>query len=357
MRIERTGPIPKLTPRLERFFIEALGGKSLDALQHPEARKADFQCLRGLLAIELKSLEEDGSERIDNLMNEMRKRPDWPLFLGAAPIDAIFKHLDQPDEARRKLTDRIGRAIKNHIHKANKQLGAHAQAVSRQNLMLMMVIANEDHEIYDPNLVGGIIQRHLLRRENGVLLHPHIDAVIFLSERHAAAVGEQLTFAVMCIEAASVETDTWKGDVIELFLQRWAKWNGQPLLHAEPESIKFEAVDHIPEQMARYEKWELDYKRNRYMQHFTRDQLRDRFDEVNCVSVLRFIKASPMKPPDQAVAWCMSSLSHIMLEMGWRAIPATEFRLEPLRLARAAQRLGLPSDAVLWFEMDMGRVA
>lgn len=357
MRLERTGPVPKLTPRLERFFVEALGGKSLDALQHAEARRADFQCLRGLLAIELKSLEKDGSERINNLTNEMRKRPDWPLFLGAAPIDAIFEHLDQPDEARRKLTDRIGRAIKNHIYKANKQLGAHAQAFPRQNLMRIMVIANEDHEVYDPNLVSRIIQRHLLRYENDDLLHPHIDAVIFLSERHAAAVGEQLTFAVMCIEAASVEIEAWKGCVIELFMQRWAKWNGQPLLHAEPESIKFEAIDHIPEQMTRYENWELDYKRNRYMQHFTRDQLRDRFDEINCVSALRFIKASPVKPPDPVVAWCMSSLSHIMLEMGWRAIPATEFPLEPLRLARAAQRLGLPKDAMRWFEKDMGRAA
>jgi hypothetical protein len=38
-----------------------------------------------------------------------------------------------------------------------------------------------------------------LRHENGVLLHPHIDVVIFLSESHAAAVGGQLMFPPTCI--------------------------------------------------------------------------------------------------------------------------------------------------------------
>jgi hypothetical protein len=101
MRIERKGPVAKLTPRLERFFVEALGGEPLDAIQHPEARKADFRCLRGLLAIELKSLEQDGSERMDNLARELSERPDWPVFYGSvqdglgkdALADAVFRAL------------------------------------------------------------------------------------------------------------------------------------------------------------------------------------------------------------------------------------------------------------------------
>ncbi len=86
MRIERQDPVARITPRLERFFQEALGGMSLDDVQHAEVRKADFKCLKGLLAIELKSLEEDASERMDNLMDELRQRADWPIFLGSAPM-------------------------------------------------------------------------------------------------------------------------------------------------------------------------------------------------------------------------------------------------------------------------------
>ena len=93
MRIERRGNAPPITPRLERFFKEALGGVPLDDLQHAEARKADFRCLNGLLAIKLKSLEEDASERMDNLTDQLRERRDWPIFFGAAPIQSFLKHL------------------------------------------------------------------------------------------------------------------------------------------------------------------------------------------------------------------------------------------------------------------------
>src|SRR5690606_38040408 len=121
MRIERKGQVARLTPRLERFFLEAHRGVALDDLQHAEARKADVKCLNGLLAIELKSLEEDASERMDNLTDEFRERPDWPIFLGSAPFESFFKHVSEPQVVRWRVIDRIGRTIKNHMRKANKQ--------------------------------------------------------------------------------------------------------------------------------------------------------------------------------------------------------------------------------------------
>lgn len=154
MRIERKGPVAKLTPRLQRFFIQALGGESLDDILRPEARKADFKCLRGLLAIELKTLEQDGSQRINNLTDELSQRPDWPAFYGSAPIEPFFKHMQDPEQVKRRFVDRIGRAIKDHVSKADKQLAAHEAALPRKNMLKVMVLANEDHEIYDPAMVG-----------------------------------------------------------------------------------------------------------------------------------------------------------------------------------------------------------
>jgi hypothetical protein len=165
MRIERKGPVAKLTPRLERFFIEALGGESLDHILHAEARRADFRCVRGLLAIELKTLEQDASQRIDNLTAELSQRPDWPVFYGSVPIESALKHVNTPDELRRRFMDRIGRAIKDHVSKANKQLAAHEAAFPRKNTVKVMVLANEDHEVYDPGMVAYLTQRLLLRRK------------------------------------------------------------------------------------------------------------------------------------------------------------------------------------------------
>jgi hypothetical protein len=93
MRIERTGSANLLTPRVKRFITEAIGGRDLDNIQHAEERRADYACLNSLLAIELKSLEESPSGRMDNLIEELRQREDWPEFLGSAPLNSFVKHL------------------------------------------------------------------------------------------------------------------------------------------------------------------------------------------------------------------------------------------------------------------------
>jgi hypothetical protein len=355
MRIERKGPVAKLTPRLERFFIEALGGEALDNILHPEARRADFKCLRGLLAVELKTLKQNASQRIDNLTAELSQDPNWPVFFGSIPIESLLRNVREPEKVKRQFVDRIGRAVKDHVSKANKQLAAHEATFPRKNMLKVMVLANEDHEIYDPAMVAYLTQKILLRQENRFFLYPHIDAVIFITERHATALEDQIAFPIVCIDGHSMTSSPWKSDVIDMFMTRWARWNGAELYHSDLQTQRFRPVDHIPEQMKRYEHWQLKYKRMPYMVDFTVEQLRERFDEIICISSLRFIKDSPLKPSDDAVSWSLSSMSHIMLEMGWRGIPITEFMYDALRLGAAAKRLHLPSKVVDWFENDMGR--
>lgn len=123
MRTERTGPVQRLTPRLERFFAEALRGVALDDLQDAQARKADCACLNGLLAIELKSLDEDASERMDNLTDELRDRPDWPLSLRARD--------------RRRF------------------LGARMLAVARQRLTAAGISSSQPSSVSSPSGVGA----------------------------------------------------------------------------------------------------------------------------------------------------------------------------------------------------------
>lgn len=352
MRIERKGPVRKLTPRLVRFIKEALGGQALDDIQDAQIRRVDYSCLGGLLAVELKSLEEDASERLDNLTDELRQRPDWPVFIGSAPILAILKHMEQPEDVKRRIVDRIGRAIKSHMRKANKQLAAHEEAFKRKNLVKVMVLVNEDHEVYDPELVTHVVGHLLSRRENDAPLYPHIEAVIFFSERHAAYIGQKVSFPIITIKGEALDYANWKSDVIDFVQARFAEWSGVPLYRGDFDLHKFATIENIPEQMKRHEQWELDYRRNPYLKDVSIEQLRDRFDEMVCIASLAFIKGSPMKPDHDAIARSMATMSHMMIEMGGRSIPSVQFRREPERMAAAARRLGLPDDAVSWFERN-----
>lgn len=357
MRIERHGPIERLTPRVQRFIIEALGGVVLDDIQDAQARKVDYACFRGLLAIELKSLEEDASQRMDNLTNQLQGRPDWPVFLGSAPMSSFLQHLEQPEPVRKLVAERVGRAIKNHIHKANKQLAAHEAAFPRKNLVRAVIIVNEDHEIYDPQIVGHIVGRLLRRVEDGKLLYPHIDEVIYLSERHATMINGLIAFPMLAIEGQPLGDALWKREVMRRLAERWGRWSGVPAFKANAKDQNFSTIEQIREKMPRHEAWGLHYRRNPYMQGFTDEQIRDRFDEVICITCLSSLKDTPLKPSRDDVEWAMKTMSHMMLEMARRAIPITRFQYEPARLSAAAKRLQMPQEAETWFARDLFRDA
>lgn len=163
MRIERTGDVAPLTPRVEKFVVEALSGISLDDPESANDMRPDDICLDGRLVIELKTLAEDGSERIDNLADELQQRDDWPMFLGSAPMKAFIQNTTDPEGIRRQVIERLGRGIINHLKKANRQLEAYMKTATAKNLVRMLVLVNEDHESYDPHMVSYVLW-HAVRR-------------------------------------------------------------------------------------------------------------------------------------------------------------------------------------------------
>lgn len=352
MRIERKGPIEPLTPKWRSFLLEALGGVDLDKTQSAEVTRPDFACLSGLLVIEMKSLEEDGSARMDNLTEEMQKRADWPVFIGSAPIQAMVRHMDDPHSVLRKFIDRMGRAIVNHLKKANKQLGAHAEAFPRKNQVRIMLLINEDHEIFEPAAVAYILQHALKRKKGNEPLYPNVDAVIFTSERHATIRNGKITFPILSVEGPGLESDVWKRDVIDNVFERWSQWSGKPTYSGDPKATNFTTIDDIPDQMARHDLWRLQYRRKPYMRGISNEDLRDRFDETFVVTTLKMTKTSPFEPTDKAVDAAMQVFTHIMIEMGERGITMSEFALQTGRLAIAAERLHFPASVVDWLRND-----
>lgn len=88
MRVERTGNIVALTPRVEKFLVEKLRGRSFDAKGNNTTRP-DYLCLSGLLSVEIKTLEGEATERLSNVMTPLKERDDFPAFYGEWPIDSV----------------------------------------------------------------------------------------------------------------------------------------------------------------------------------------------------------------------------------------------------------------------------
>ena len=122
MRVERTGPIEPLMPRIVTFLMERLGGVSLDEEGDVEERP-DFACLKGLVAIEIKSFETAPAERLVNAIVPEMESEAWPAFYGTWPIQSVLKNLPNGGALQAKLLDRLGRTVVRVVKKASDQRG------------------------------------------------------------------------------------------------------------------------------------------------------------------------------------------------------------------------------------------
>jgi hypothetical protein len=356
MRIERSGTAPLLTPRIIRFLEAGLKARSLDDPSSQELERPDYTCFNGLFVIELKTLEDDGSERVDNLTDELRKRDDFPIFLGSAPIESVLKNMSDPDPVRRKLTERVGRSIRRHLRKSNSQLGAHATREPRKNMVRIVLIVNEDNELYEPRVVGFVVSRFLAQKENGRYVHENVDAVIYLTERHATTINGQIAFPTLAVMGPAMDDALWKEPLVQLFSEKWAEWNKVVCYDGVSQLNEFATIDHIPDHAPRHEFWRIEYRRNPYMRNLPKDELRNRFDETLVISLLAFVKGSPTPPSTELMMENMRVFTHVMMEMAERAIPVTEFPQLLEREQAAAVRLGLPSTVVDWLaQLDKTR--
>jgi hypothetical protein len=351
MRIERTGPIEPLTPRVEKFIVSALRGVSLDHIVTSQNTRPDYSCLGDLVAIELKTLEDDGKERIDNLVSELLKRPDWPKFLGSAPIQSFINNTSDPDGLGKKVLERIGRGILRPMQKANRQLEAHAQRNRRKNLVKILFLVNEDHETYDPHTVSYVLW-HAVRREepDGQPRFGHIDSIVYFTERHGIVINNLLTYPVISIHGHSTYEHPWKADVVDFIQNRWLQYCGHPdaSLPSEVAISDFTTISHIPEKLRNQDRWIIDYQRNPYFSEITTKELRDRFDEITLVNTLGFLKNPPIIISDHKKLEFLQYFTHIMHEMAQRAIPIDQFPYDPARAVNAAKRLRLPLSVQAW---------
>lgn len=348
MIIERNGPIRELTPRIQRFLVEALEGKSVDDHYSHELERPDYLCCGDRLIIELKTLALNADVRLGNLIEQFRQRDDWPDMIGPAPLDACLRRTSEPKRLMREVEDCIGNAIRHHLGKANRQIRAHRQRNGAEGTVGIVVFANEDHEIYDPNTVTSIVARYLRRQTDGKPIAEDIDLVIFLTERHGVVFNGMVTHSVISIEAPSAISAPWKAEYGHLFSESWAKWNGIPLVSGNIELKDFIGIDVVPDKAPRSDWSRINYRRQPYLQGVSDVELRKRFDNIMVILTSAHGIGSPYRPSADNVNAAHEAFVHVTMELGQRGISRDQVAIEPGRIAQAAIRLRLPLQSVGW---------
>lgn len=354
MRIERTGPVVPLTAPVFRFLEEALGGVSLDACGDKFTRP-DYACLRGLLVVEVKTLEGPPKERLDNAIGPEKQREDWPVFFGSWPVASVLKNLEGREAVERRLNERLGRPIRTHITKASDQLRSHCEREKRRSSVRLLLLVNEDHEAYTPDVIRFVAGRELWRvKPDGSPRHADIDAIVYLSHRHATMADGLVTFPIAVIEGRDLGLTPWKRKVLDLAIRRWCHWNNAPLKDGVALGFdSFEAVEHVPPKMKRHELWALEYRRRPYMRNWQDEDVRNLWDIAMLLSILAFVKGAPMQVPAAGVRETSERFTHLMQEVGQRGLPLSYFKPEPERLRRAVDSLPYGEHVAQWLRGEL----
>lgn len=329
--IERNGGPEPITPRFASFLENVMSGRSLDLEGDVETRP-DYACLGGALAIEIKSLEGDPSERLANAIAPAKERETWPNYLGSWPLDAVVKNLpaDEADALRKSVFDRLGRAIVTHMKKANTQLGAFSRSSHGVRLKLLVLI-NEDFAEYDPSSVTFIVQREFHRRTNdGNPRYADIDAVLFLTERHATQIKGRVTFPIVQIYGSDIEGNPIALELMKRLANRWGRSTHEFFIDdTQAEMDDFVTIDENPPTMRRQDLWERDYKRKPYMRGWTDQDVIELWDMTTLLTLMAFHVDPPMKVPRDGTTKLMETTSHLMREFASRGIAMD--RLKPTK--------------------------
>ncbi len=308
-----------------------MSGLSLD-LDGDKETRPDYECLGGALVVEIKSLEGDPSERLENVVAPAKERENWPKFFGEWSSQAVLKNLpeDEREALRKRLFDRLARAIVSHIKKANSQLTHFCKGRSGVHLRLLVLI-NEDFMEYDPNAVGFAVQRELRRTDaRGLPKYAGIDAVLYLTERHATQAQGRVTFPILVVHGPTVAQNRVALELIRRIAERWAKWSsGMEALKTPADIEGFVPVTENPKRLRRQDVWARDYKHRPYMRKWSDEEVIGFWDFTSLMSLLAFHVDPPKRLPQESVTELMEKTTHLMQEFAHRGIALD--RLKPTK--------------------------
>jgi hypothetical protein len=170
------------------FVTEVLGGRSLDDSFDAESAAGefpDFGLYRDLVLIEMKHLEAEQEECIQEVLDDKIAKDEMPVFYGRRKVNINNANFSNGDEILRAILAKLNRSLESLLSKANRQFRSYRARHPRKNAFNICVILNSRITDYTPEIVVHAIHSKMKSKE-GEQRFEAIDAVLYVSEKHLA---------------------------------------------------------------------------------------------------------------------------------------------------------------------------
>lgn len=279
------------------------------------------------VVVELKTLTEDTSHKVEAVADKHRGREDWPLFYGTAEVRKVLANLPDGEAIYGKMVNALGRSVETAVRSAEEQVTHTRHLLNLPGAASLLVILNESIEILDPYFVGHRVAQLLRRPRTGKSEAQKLDFVWLLFESHVVgSVQGQPAVPCILINGEGKDRFPWFKGFHHDLVRRWAAANGGITVTADapdPSKVKFvpmrEATAPPPKQLPRHEWWRRQYQARPYLRLISDDELLAKGSNIMRRVMPHFLKGGPGYVAD-VVNPLMEEFTHFMEEMNFRGL-------------------------------------
>lgn len=351
MRVERRGGPPDMQAAFKYLIERCLNGRSLDENRNAEAtagRFPDFGCFRDIVLIEMKHLETDQHDRLNEVIDSRANPNEKPIFYATRDANLVVDKLSNADEINKTIGNKLYRTIENVLSSSNKQLSGYRTRNPRKNTVNICAILNSTLREFTPEVVVHAIHRKMKKTDSTEPRFPDIDAVIYFSEKHSVRLPDgRIAFAIVIFEGLGAINHPWKMMFVDRIVEAWSTLRTGDVSAEGVDPREFDVVHDIPDKMSRSDMWYLEYQRNPYLRDVSDEHLKLLFHRNMAISSINLVKGDWPKISQDALAENTRRFAHIIEETNRRGIDLRSFSPATLTPEQKANIYrGLPPELV-----------
>jgi hypothetical protein len=230
----KVNPTVRLEERMMKFLQDEPSTESLDDSAFSQVNgsgtKADYLLANRAFVAELKTINGDPKDRLEQRLKARFAQPGAPIVFGTMGMGAVLDGMPDKDDIQKVMHDLSARSVRRHLQKSNSQIGAIKERLDLGTAAGLAIIMNDSEPMIDAQNIGYSI-KNAFETVGGA--YPHISHIWVSIERHRIRLPDGTDgFPQMLITKSTESGARW--DFLKRMFWAWAQFNGgtlQPMPH------------------------------------------------------------------------------------------------------------------------------
>lgn len=151
------------------------------------SEKADYLLADRVIVAELKTLNGSPLSRIAAKLKDRFSQPDAPVIYGSLGVNRALQHLSDGEEFGQRLVNLAGRAIRQHLRKANRQIASTKRLLGIDSASGLVILINESEPLIAASTIADAVRSTLESCDD----YPNISHVWSIIEAHKVALSSE----------------------------------------------------------------------------------------------------------------------------------------------------------------------